>query len=212
MTDQGTVKIEVNDPTALVRVDGQEIRIENRDEPITLRAGDHLLEVNRGDHEVETKKFTVRRGDRNVRVTFTPKPPEVAKVAKAETQPSFGTNPKPGAARSPSSARMPNSVGMMMVRIEPGTFTMGSNESDDEKPPHTVRITKPFYLAAHEVTQGQYQAVMGENPSFFKGSDDLPVERVSWLDAVRFCNTLSEREKRKPCYQINGERGHHCRG
>jgi formylglycine-generating enzyme required for sulfatase activity len=86
---------------------------------------------------------------------------------------------------------------------------MGSTDADkdardDEKPQHEVRITRPFYLGVHEVTQGQYQAVMGQNPSHFKGSDDLPVERVSWLDAVRFCNKLSEREGRKSCYRIEG--------
>ena len=45
---------------------------------------------------------------------------------------------------------------------------------------------------------------MGDNPSHFKGSDDLPVESVSWLDAVKFCNKLSEREKRTPFYRIDG--------
>ena len=59
-------------------------------------------------------------------------------------------------------------------------------------------------LGIHEVTQGQYRAVMGYNPSRFKGSDDLPVERVSWLDAVGFCNKLSEWEKRTPFYRIGG--------
>ena len=67
-----------------------------------------------------------------------------------------------------------------------------------------MRITRPFYLGVTEVTQGQYQAVMGDNPSYFKGSDDLPVEQVSWSDAVKFCNKLSEREDRKPCYRIEG--------
>ncbi len=82
---------------------------------------------------------------------------------------------------------------------------MGSNEDDDEKPPHPVRITRAFYLGEHEVTQGQYLAVMGQNPSDFKGSDDLPVEQVSWLDAVKFCNELSQREKRTPYYRIEGD-------
>src|SRR5262249_18504999 len=73
------------------------------------------------------------------------------------------------------------------------------------KPQHRVRITRPFYLGVTEVTQGQYQAVMGENPSQFKTSDDLPVDNVSWFDAVKFCDRLSERENRKPCYLIDGD-------
>ena len=110
---------------------------------------------------------------------------------------------------------------MKLVRIEPGSFLMGSTKDqidqlmrlfpdsqrewfDDEQPQHPVKITRPFFLGIHEVTQGQYQAVMGENPSHFKGSDDLPVENVSWLDAVLFCNKLSEQEKRTPFYRING--------
>ena len=71
-------------------------------------------------------------------------------------------------------------------------------------PPIRCGSVRPFYLGIHEVTQGQYQAVMGDNPSHFKGSDDLPVENVSWLDAVTFCNKLSEREKRTPFYRIDG--------
>jgi len=102
-----------------------------------------------------------------------------------------------------------NSIGMQLVGIEPGEFLMGSPESDvgagsAEKPQHRVRITKAFSLGIYEVTQGQYQAVMGETPSSFKGSDDLPVENVSWLDAIKFCNKLSEREKRVPHYRIDG--------
>ncbi len=102
-----------------------------------------------------------------------------------------------------------NSTEMRLVRINPGSFLMGSPDDDKgagnaEKPQHQVRITRPFLLGIHEVTQGQYQAVMGENPSKFKGSDDLPVEQVSWLDAVLFCNKLSEQEKKTPFYRING--------
>jgi len=75
---------------------------------------------------------------------------------------------------------------------------------NDEQPQHTVKVTLPFYLGTHQVTQGQYQAVMGDNPSQFKGSDDLPVETVSWVDAVTFCNKLSEREKWTPYYRVDG--------
>ncbi len=98
-----------------------------------------------------------------------------------------------------------NSLGMKFVRIEPGKFIMGSTEDDDEKPPHLVEITRAFSLGDREVTQRQYQEVMGWLSNPFMGSVDLPVERVSWVDAVTFCNKLSEKERRTPCYRINGE-------
>jgi formylglycine-generating enzyme required for sulfatase activity len=88
---------------------------------------------------------------------------------------------------------------------------MGSPEGDKdasagEKPQHRVRITRPYYLGVTEVTQGQYRAVTGQNPSEFKGSDDLPVERVSWFNAVSFCNALSAKEGLPPYYRIDGTR------
>src|SRR5208337_3856143 len=112
-------------------------------------------------------------------------------------------------------------IGLKLVRIEPGSFLMGSNKQqidqllrlfpdskralfDAEQPQHPVKITRPFFLGTHPVTQGQYKAIMGRNPSHFKGSDDLPVENVSWLDAVNFCNKMSEKDKRTPFYRING--------
>ncbi len=88
-----------------------------------------------------------------------------------------------------------NSIGIKLAFIPSGEFQMGSPDSDPdasdlEKPQHTVRITKPFYLGVTEVTQEQYERVMGTNPSNFKGAQ-LPVERVSWEDAVEFCRKLS---------------------
>jgi formylglycine-generating enzyme required for sulfatase activity len=101
-----------------------------------------------------------------------------------------------------------NSIGMRLSRIPAGEFLMGSPDSDtsapeDEKPQHRVRITRPFFLGVHQVTQGQYRAVTGTNPSSFEGSDDLPVETVSWSDAVAFCNTLSALDGLKPYYDLN---------
>jgi len=82
-------------------------------------------------------------------------------------------------------------VKMELALIPTGTFTMGADDgSDDQKPPHPVTISKPFHIGKHEVTQKQWQAVMGENPSRFKG-DGLPVENVSWEDCQRFCRKLS---------------------
>jgi formylglycine-generating enzyme required for sulfatase activity len=99
-----------------------------------------------------------------------------------------------------------NTIGMKLVLVPSGVFLMGSPDSDEdaqaiEKPQHRVQITRPFYLGASAVTQGQYRVVTGESPSRFKGSDDLPVEQVSWNDAVGFCNKLSEREGVTPYYQ-----------
>ena len=60
-----------------------------------------------------------------------------------------------------------------------------------------------FYMGKYPVTQREYQSVIGSNPSYFKG-DTLPVEYVSWFDAITYCNKLSEREGLSPAYTING--------
>ncbi len=87
-----------------------------------------------------------------------------------------------------------NSIGMKLVYIPAGEFMMGSNDGDsDEKPVHKVKLSKGFYMGIYEVTQAQYRAVMGTNPSEFKG-DNLPIEMVSWNDAIEFCKKLSQKE------------------
>jgi formylglycine-generating enzyme required for sulfatase activity len=107
-----------------------------------------------------------------------------------------------------------NSIGMKLVRIPKGTFTMGSPADEVWRDPfagseqqHEVEITKDFWMGVHEVTQAQYQKIMGKNPSSFsasgsgqgrvKGMDtgDFPVESVSYENAVEFCRKLSAREK-----------------
>jgi formylglycine-generating enzyme required for sulfatase activity len=93
-----------------------------------------------------------------------------------------------------------------MVRINGGTFTMGSPASEPERNvaeiQHSVSIN-PFYMGRYEVTQREWLEIMGNNPSHFKG-DNLPVENVSWYDAVEYCNRLSEWERLTPAYTING--------
>jgi predicted Zn finger-like uncharacterized protein len=110
-----------------------------------------------------------------------------------------------------------------LKRIRAGTFLMGSPDNDtagrpDEKPQHRVRITRPFYLGVYEVTQAQYEAVIGNNLSVFSKNGEFrarvagqsterhPVENASWLDAVKFCNKLSDMEGRSAFYEIDGER------
>ena len=99
-------------------------------------------------------------------------------------------------------------VGPNLVKVPKGSFTMGSLAAESGRNPadekdHPVTLTTDFWMAESEVTQRQYRNLMGSNPSNFKG-DDLPVEQVSWLDAVAYCNALSVKEKLQPCYQING--------
>jgi len=128
-----------------------------------------------------------------------------------------------------------NSIGMKMILIPPGEFQMGSSQEEIDQlvtvsteegwqryvrsqgPRHRVRLTRPFYLAVYEVTQEEYEQVEGANPSHFSSAGDgkdkvagrptsrHPVETVSWLQAVKFCNKLSVREKRRPCYVIEGD-------
>ncbi|MCD6365194.1 MAG: formylglycine-generating enzyme family protein [Planctomycetes bacterium] len=92
-------------------------------------------------------------------------------------------------------------VMMRLVRIPAGTFMMGSASGEagrfsNEGPQHRVTITQPFYMGVHEVTQEQYRSVMGRNPSKFQGADK-PVERVSWNDAMKFCERLSAKTGKK---------------
>jgi formylglycine-generating enzyme required for sulfatase activity len=129
-----------------------------------------------------------------------------------------------------------NSLGMKLRLIPPGEFVMGSPKEEIdalvattselqwqdwfrcEGPQHRVKLTQAFYLGSCEVTQLQYQEVMGVNPSHYSptgpGKEDFmndtdtaqhPVERVSWFDAIDFCNKLSEKEKRSPYYSHVGE-------
>ena len=93
------------------------------------------------------------------------------------------------------------------ILISGGTFLMGSPETEnwriDDETQHEV-IVSDFWMSPFEVTQAEYERLMGVNPSNFKG-DNLPVEQVSWLDAVRFCNAKSEEAGLMPAYTIEGE-------
>jgi len=99
-----------------------------------------------------------------------------------------------------------STVPLQMIRVEPGTFTMGSPTSEvgrgTAETEHNVTLTKPFYLGKYEVTQAQYEAVMTGNtdglsatPSQFSGNPNRPVETVSWDDAQIFLTRLNAAEQ-----------------
>jgi formylglycine-generating enzyme required for sulfatase activity len=158
-------------------------------------------------------------------VAATPAPEPAREVVEPPKAPAAEPEPAP-VTRTPDLPKPPpppvvtpeeppkeitSTIGMTLVLIPAGDFLMGSPDSDkdasdDEKPQHRVRITRPFYLGVHEVTQGQYRTVTGANPSIFTGSDDLPVEAVSWDDAISFCNRLSVKEGTPPYYRVVGDR------
>ena len=93
-----------------------------------------------------------------------------------------------------------------MVFVEGGSFEMGSTNGEDrEKPVHSVSVSS-FYIGRYEITQEEYEAVMGYNPSAtIKGiGSNYPVNMVSWYDAIEFCNALSQQENLSPVYSGNG--------
>jgi formylglycine-generating enzyme required for sulfatase activity len=111
-----------------------------------------------------------------------------------------------------------NSIGMKLVLVPRGQFTMGSPEDEadrkDDEHSHRVVISKPFYLGAFEVTQAQFKAVMNDNPSYFapggagedevKGlkTSDFPVDSVTWEEARDFCEKLSQRGAEKKAGRV----------
>jgi formylglycine-generating enzyme required for sulfatase activity len=112
-----------------------------------------------------------------------------------------------------SEKEITNSIGMKLVLIPKGTFQMGSpieeEGADDDEKQHQVTISKDYYLGATEVTQGQYEQVMGINlsnvqkPVIRKSDSSMyPVERVSWKDAVEFCKRLSALPEEKQAGRV----------
>ena len=125
--------------------------------------------------------------------------------AGADVPDSYGTNWRPKVIASDgqssggggtTSFSLPNGVSMEFVWIEPGTFTMGSPDSDSygqsyEKPQHEVTISQGFWLGKYEITQGEWEAVVGSNPSYYQGSS-RPVEQVSWNGVQSFVDVLND--------------------
>jgi formylglycine-generating enzyme required for sulfatase activity len=100
-----------------------------------------------------------------------------------------------------------DSIGIVMVEIPAGSFTMGSPANEKgrniNEEQYNVEFSQPFYVSKTEVTQTQWQEVMGDNPSHYIG-ENRPVDEVSWYDCIRFCNLLSQQDDLEPVYTIRG--------
>jgi len=97
-----------------------------------------------------------------------------------------------------------------MIQVPAGSFRMGSPPGEgghnSYQAVRRVTFSRPYLIGATEITQAQWRAVLGGDPSHFEGCDDCPVESVTWLEAIRFCNALSLREGLPPAYRIEDER------
>lgn len=120
----------------------------------------------------------------------------------------------------PARAMTSRTTGMTFNLVRAGGFEMGSLTSEEGhtrlEAPHTVRLTRPFYMGVFEVTQAEYTAVMEVNPSTFAETGTaasevegvatarFPVDSVTWFDAVEFCNAMSTSDRLKPYYVVSG--------
>jgi formylglycine-generating enzyme required for sulfatase activity len=107
-----------------------------------------------------------------------------------------------------------NSVGMKLAYIPPGNFTMGSPNTEPGRIPNETRrqvtFARGFRIGATEVTQKEWRLIMGTNPAFFEGND-LPVERITWHEAVEYCRRLSKKEKKRYRLPTEAEWEYACR-
>ncbi len=137
-------------------------------------------------------------------VSFEPKA-NITRAQIADILMRYSEYTKPQGDEQPSESNQPDST-ENMVLIKGGSFTMGSPETEDwrgsDETAHTVKVSS-FYISPYELTQKEYMEITGKNPSNFKG-DKLPVESISWLDAVTFCNLKSGAEGLSAAYRIEG--------
>ena len=179
---QGNLSVNYKPFGADVYIDGNKVgqspRVFNG-----IMVGNHKVEIKKDGYGTDSKTVNILEGQ-----TAT-----LAGMLTTNTSSSVASE----ASLSGNTINIPvkNGISIDMVRVEAGTFTMGAtpemeNPWDDEKPTHQVTLTNDYFIGKYEVTQALWQAVMGNNPSNFKG-EDLPVEKVSWDDCQEFISKLN---------------------
>ena len=179
---QGNLSVNYKPFGADVYIDGNKVgqspRVFNG-----LLVGNHKVEIKKDGYGTESKQVNILEGQ-----TAT-----LAGMLIANTSSSMAS----GTSLTGNTITIPvkDGISIDMVRVEAGTFTMGATAEmkdpwDNEKPTHRVTLTNDYYIGKYEVTQALWQAVMGNNPSYFKG-DNLPVEKVSWDDCQEFISKLN---------------------
>ena len=179
---QGNLSVNYKPFGADVYIDGKKIgqspRVFNG-----IMVGSHKVEIKKDGYSTDSKTVNILEGQ-----TAT-----LAGMLTTNTSSSVAS----GTSSSGNTITIPvkNGISIEMVRVEAGTFIMGATPEmkepwDDEKPAHQVTLTNDYYIGKYEVTQALWKAVMGYNPSAFKG-DNLPVEQVSWDDCQEFISKLN---------------------
>ena len=124
-----------------------------------------------------------------------------ANGAMASGRHDAGTAKGQGSSGNATASKKAKAVQDGFVFVEGGTFQMGDTFYAFALPQHPVKLNS-FYICDHEVTQKEYRDITGNDPSYSKG-DNRPVEKVSWYDAVEYCNALSVKKGLTPCYTID---------
>ena len=192
-----TLTIRYTPSSATVLVDNKMVKGMNGVARTTLPVGQHSFVVACDGYESEEGTVKLKASaPSNLQITLTKEAPAIQQ--SPVSQPIVAQQPvaqTPVTNSDNISIPVKNGISIDMVRVEAGTFTMGATQEmedpwDDEKPAHQVTLTNDYYIGKYEVTQALWQAVMGNNPSGFKG-DNLPVENVSWDDCQEFISKLN---------------------
>ena len=179
---QGNLSVNYKPFGAEVYIDGNKVgqspRVFNG-----LLVGNHKVEIKKDGYGTDSKTVSILEG----------KTASLSGVLTTHTSSSVAS----GFSSSGNTITIPvkDGISIDMVRVEAGTFTMGATPEMEnpwkcEKPTHQVTLTNDYYIGKYEVTQALWQAVMDNNPSYFKG-DNLPVEQVSWDDCQEFISKLN---------------------
>ena len=171
----GTLNVTSNPAMVDVYVDGKAVG--QTPLMVDLIVGKHDVELRKSGFASAKQNVTINEG-KTTDLNLTLSVQQTAQVSTTSSKENYIERTKKG-------------LNMKMIYVEGGTFSMGSTDGDsDERPVHSVTLDS-YYIAETEVTQAQWRAVMGTDPSNYKG-DNRPVDNVSWDDAMEFCKKLSE--------------------
>ena len=193
----GGLQVSVNAPAAQIYVDGElrgtaspKAALNVKDLPV----GRATLRVEAPGHKAQEQAIEIQQGQwTQAKLVLEKTTSPAARLRPQDPSGGTTTQAQGGAERN---VDLGNGFRMTLVQIPAGTFLMGSNSGSDadESPAHEVTISHDFWLGKYDVTQAQWQAVMGSTPSTFKGAD-LPVEQVSWDDCQQFLARLNAQGK-----------------